>query len=98
MLAVTLVAVLAVVFTEKDTAALVAQRRQDLTASLEADAVSTYNTGRARPAPAVGWVRVPITPQGVLHQSSTGSTWPLRSGVLYRRCGLTSRPSRIMRR
>jgi hypothetical protein len=43
---VTLVAVLAVVFTDKDIATLVQQRHNDLTRSLAANAVSTCNTGR----------------------------------------------------
>ena len=56
VLAVGLAAVLAVVFTDKDLTVLVAQRRNDLTASLATDAVSTYNTGRP------GWYDVDLTP------------------------------------
>jgi hypothetical protein len=48
--------VLGVVFTDKDIAALVVQRRDDLTRSLAADAVSTYNTGRP------GWYDLGLRP------------------------------------
>jgi len=44
VLAVGLVAVLAVIFTDRDVTALVQQRRQDLVRSLAADAASTYYT------------------------------------------------------
>jgi two-component system, OmpR family, sensor histidine kinase BaeS len=56
VLAVALAAVLAVVFTDKNITELVAQRRNDLTASLATDAVSTYNTGRP------GWYDVDLAP------------------------------------
>src|SRR5215469_1436536 len=56
VLAVGLVAVLAVIFTDRDVAALVQQRRQDLVRSLAADAVSTYYSGR------VGWSDVYLSP------------------------------------
>ncbi len=56
VLAVALVAVLAVLFTDKDISALVQQRRDDLTNSLAADAVSTYNTGKP------GWYDVDLAP------------------------------------
>jgi two-component system sensor histidine kinase BaeS len=45
VLAVALVAVLAVVFTDRDVDALVQLRRDDLTRALEANAISTYNSG-----------------------------------------------------
>lgn len=54
--AVGLVAVLAVVFTQRDITALVAQRRNDLARSLASDAVSAYNTGRP------GWKDVDLRP------------------------------------
>src|SRR5579864_5803415 len=50
------VAVLAVLFTDRDIAVLVQQRRDDLTSSLAADAVSTYNTGKP------GWSDVDLAP------------------------------------
>lgn len=56
VLAVGLVAVLAVIFTDRDVTALVQQRRQDLVRSLAADAVSTYYTGK------VGWSGVYLNP------------------------------------
>lgn len=56
VLAVLLVAVLAVLFTDRDIAVLVQQRRDDLTSSLAADAVSTYNTGKP------GWSDVDLAP------------------------------------
>jgi two-component system sensor histidine kinase BaeS len=56
MIAVALVAVLAVIFTQRDTAALVQQRRGDLVRSLVANAVSTYNTGGP------GWHDVDLRP------------------------------------
>jgi two-component system, OmpR family, sensor histidine kinase BaeS len=56
VLAVALVAVLAVLFTDRDIAALVQQRRDDLVSSLAADAVSTYNTGKP------GWYDVDLSP------------------------------------
>ena len=56
VLAVGLVAVLAVIFTDRDVTALVQQRRQDLVKSLAADAVSTYNTGKP------GWSNVYLSP------------------------------------
>jgi two-component system, OmpR family, sensor histidine kinase BaeS len=56
VLAVGLVAVLAVIFTDRDVAALVQQRRQDLVRSLAADAVSTYYTGKP------GWSDVYLSP------------------------------------
>jgi len=56
VLAVALVAILAVLFTDKDIAVLVQQRRDDLTRSLAADAVSTYKTGQP------GWTDVYLTP------------------------------------
>jgi two-component system sensor histidine kinase BaeS len=56
VLAVLLVAVLAVLFTDRDIAVLVQQRRDDLTRSLAADAVSTYNTGQP------GWSDVDLDP------------------------------------
>ena len=56
VLAVALVAVLAVLFTDRDIAVLVQQRRDDLTNSLAADAVSTYNTGKP------GWYDVDLAP------------------------------------
>jgi len=56
VLAVALVAVLAVLFTDRDIAVLVQQRRDDLTSSLAADAVSTYNTGKP------GWSDVDLAP------------------------------------
>ncbi|HEY6294882.1 MAG TPA: ATP-binding protein [Streptosporangiaceae bacterium] len=56
VLAVALVAVLAVLFTDRDIAALVQQRRDDLANSLAADAVSTYNTGKP------GWYDVDLKP------------------------------------
>jgi two-component system, OmpR family, sensor histidine kinase BaeS len=56
VLAVALVAVLAVLFTDRDIAGLVQQRRDDLTSSLAADAVSTYNTGKP------GWYDVDLAP------------------------------------
>jgi two-component system, OmpR family, sensor histidine kinase BaeS len=56
VLAVALVAVLAVLFTDKDISALVQQRRDDLTNSLAADAVSTYDTGKP------GWYDVDLAP------------------------------------
>ena len=56
VLAVALVAVLAVLFTDRDIAVLVQQRRDDLTNSLAADAVSTYNTGKP------GWSDVDLAP------------------------------------
>jgi two-component system, OmpR family, sensor histidine kinase BaeS len=56
VLAVALVAVLAVLFTDRDIAVLVQQRRDDLTSALAADAVSTYNTGKP------GWSDVDLAP------------------------------------
>jgi len=56
VLAVALVAVLAVLFTDRDIAVLVQQRRDDLTSSLAADAVSTYDTGKP------GWYDVDLAP------------------------------------
>jgi two-component system sensor histidine kinase BaeS len=56
VLAVALVAVLAVLFTDRDIAVLVQQRRDDLASSLAADAVSTYNTGKP------GWYDVDLAP------------------------------------
>jgi two-component system sensor histidine kinase BaeS len=56
VLAVALVAILAVLFTDKDIAVLVQQRRDDLTRSLAADAISTYNTGQP------GWTDVYLSP------------------------------------
>ncbi len=56
VLAVGLVAVLAVIFTERDIAALVQLRRDDLVSSLATDAVSTYNTGKP------GWSDVDLKP------------------------------------
>jgi two-component system, OmpR family, sensor histidine kinase BaeS len=56
VLAVALVAVLAVLFTDRDISALIEQRRSDLTNSLAADAVSTYNTGKP------GWYDVDLAP------------------------------------
>jgi signal transduction histidine kinase len=56
VLAVGLVAVLAVIFTDRDVTALVQQRRQDLVRSLAADAVSTYYTG------SIGWSNVYLKP------------------------------------
>jgi two-component system, OmpR family, sensor histidine kinase BaeS len=56
VLAVALVAVLAVLFTDRDISTLVQQRRDDLTNSLAADAVSTYNTGKP------GWYDVDLAP------------------------------------
>jgi two-component system, OmpR family, sensor histidine kinase BaeS len=56
VLAVGLVAVLAVIFTDRDVTALVQQRRQDLVRSLAADAVSTYYTGKP------GWSNVYLSP------------------------------------
>jgi two-component system sensor histidine kinase BaeS len=56
VLAVALVAVLAVLFTDRDISALIEQRRGDLTSSLAADAVSTYNTGKP------GWDDVDLDP------------------------------------
>jgi two-component system, OmpR family, sensor histidine kinase BaeS len=56
VLAVALVAVLAVLFTGKDIAVLVQQRRNDLIGSLAADAVSTYETGKP------GWFNVYLSP------------------------------------
>jgi two-component system, OmpR family, sensor histidine kinase BaeS len=56
VLAVVLVAVLAVLSTDRDIAVLVQQRRDDLTNSLAADAVSTYNTGKP------GWYDVDLAP------------------------------------
>ena len=56
VLAVALVAVLAVIFTERDINTLVQQRRSGLVESLAADAVSTYNTGKP------GWYDVDLTP------------------------------------
>jgi two-component system sensor histidine kinase BaeS len=56
VLAVLLVAVLAVLFTDRDIAVLVQQRRDDLTSSLAAAAVSTYNTGKP------GWSDVDLAP------------------------------------
>ena len=56
VLAVALVAVLAVLFTGKDIAGLVQQRRNDLIGSLAADAISTYNTGKP------GWFNVYLSP------------------------------------
>jgi hypothetical protein len=56
VVAVGLVAVLAVVFTQRDIAALVSQRRNDLAGSLASDAVSTDNTGRP------GWKDVDLRP------------------------------------
>jgi two-component system, OmpR family, sensor histidine kinase BaeS len=55
-LAVVLVAVLAVLFTDKDIAVLVDQRRNDLTSSLAVTAISTYNTGKP------GWSDVDLRP------------------------------------
>jgi two-component system, OmpR family, sensor histidine kinase BaeS len=45
VLAVALVAILAVVYTDRDIATLVQQRRDDLTKALQTDAVSTYLSG-----------------------------------------------------
>jgi two-component system sensor histidine kinase BaeS len=45
VLAVALVAVLAVVYTNRDLTTLVQQRRDDLTRAMQADAISTYNSG-----------------------------------------------------
>jgi len=56
VLAVALVAVLAVLFTGKDIAVLVQQRRDDLIRSLAADAISTYETGKP------GWLNLHLTP------------------------------------
>jgi two-component system, OmpR family, sensor histidine kinase BaeS len=56
VLAVGLVAVLAVIFTERDIAALVQLRRNDLASSLATDAISTYNTGEP------GWSNVYLKP------------------------------------
>ncbi len=56
VLAVALVAVLAVLFSGKDIAVLVQQRRDDLTRSLAADAVSTYETGKT------GWFNPKFPP------------------------------------
>jgi two-component system, OmpR family, sensor histidine kinase BaeS len=56
VLAVALVAILAVLFTDKDIAVLVQQRRDDLIRSLAADAISTYNTGQP------GWTDVYLSP------------------------------------
>jgi two-component system, OmpR family, sensor histidine kinase BaeS len=56
VLAVALVALLAVLFTDKDIAVLVQQRRDDLIGSLAADAISTYNTGQP------GWTDVYLSP------------------------------------
>ena len=56
VLAVALVAVLAVLFTGKDIAVLVQQRRDDLVGSLAAGAVSTYETGKP------GWSNVYLSP------------------------------------
>jgi two-component system, OmpR family, sensor histidine kinase BaeS len=56
VLAVALVAVLAVLFTDRDISALIQQRGTDLTNSLAADAVSTYNTGKP------GWYDVDLAP------------------------------------
>jgi len=56
VLAVALVAVLAVVFTDRDVAALVQLRRDDLTKALATDAVSTYNSG------APGWHHADLGP------------------------------------
>jgi two-component system sensor histidine kinase BaeS len=63
-LAVALVAVLAVVFSERDISMLVQQRRYDLTQTLSIDAVSTYNTGRP------GWFDVDLMPALELASSS----------------------------
>lgn len=59
-----LVAVLAVVFSERDISVLVQQRRDDLTQTLSIDAVSTYNTGRP------GWFDVDLQPALELASSS----------------------------
>ena len=56
VLAVALVAVLAVLFTDRDISALIQQRRVDLTNSLAAGAISTYNTGQ------LGWDDVDLDP------------------------------------
>jgi two-component system sensor histidine kinase BaeS len=56
VLAVALVAVLAVIFTDRDISTLVQQRRQDLVRSLAVDAISTYNSGRP------GWDHVYLSP------------------------------------
>ncbi len=56
LVTVGLVTVLAVVFTQRDIAALVSQRRNDLAGSLASDAVSTDNTGRP------GWKDVDLRP------------------------------------
>jgi two-component system, OmpR family, sensor histidine kinase BaeS len=63
VLAVALVAVLAVLFTDRDIALLVQQRRDDLTSSLAVDAVSTYNTGKP------GWYDVDLSPALKLAES-----------------------------
>ena len=56
VLAVALVAVLAIVFTNRDIATLVQQRRDDLTRALQADAISTYNSGSP------GWHDTDLSP------------------------------------
>jgi two-component system, OmpR family, sensor histidine kinase BaeS len=56
VLAVGIVALLAVIFTERDIATLVQTRRDDLISALAADGVSTYNTGRP------GWSDVDLAP------------------------------------
>jgi two-component system sensor histidine kinase BaeS len=56
VLAVGIVAVLAVVFTERDIATLVQSRRDDLVRSLATDAVSTYTTGQP------GWSDANLAP------------------------------------
>jgi signal transduction histidine kinase len=63
VLAVALVAVLAVLFTDRDISALIQQRGTDLTNSLAADAVSTYNTGKP------GWYDVDLPPALKLAES-----------------------------
>jgi hypothetical protein len=57
VLAVALVTVLAVIFTDRDIAALVQLRRDDLARSLATDAVSTYNSGSP------GWADVDLAPR-----------------------------------
>jgi two-component system sensor histidine kinase BaeS len=64
VLAVTLVALLAVVFSQRDISVLLQQRRDDLAQTLSIDAVSTYNTGRP------GWFDVDLKPALELAASS----------------------------
>ena len=66
VLAVALVSVLAVVFSNRDINRLEDQRRSDLTRSLAIDAAATYNTGRP------GWSDVYLQP-ALAHAASTGT-------------------------